>query len=64
MRGAWARYRTPVDYGILPLGLPKVAALVDTGLPTRLYYTGFRNNAFDTLVQQPDLHGRLLTYCE
>ena len=62
VREAWARYRTPVDYGILPLGLPKVAALMDAGLPTRLYYTGFRNNAFDTHVQQPDLHGRLLTY--
>ena len=60
VRDAWARYRTPVDYGILPLGLPKVAALMDAGLPTRLYYTGFRNNAFDTHVQQPDLHGRLL----
>ena len=62
VRQAWARYRTPTDYGILPIGLPKVAALIDAGMPTRLYYTGFRNNAFDTHVQQPDLHGRLLTY--
>ena len=62
VREAWARYRTPTDYGIVPIGLPKVAALIDAGLPTRLYYTGFRNNAFDTHVQQPDLHGRLLTY--
>ena len=62
VREAWTRYRTPVDYGILPLGLSKVASLIDAGLPTRLYYTGFRNNAFDTHVQQPDLHARLLTY--
>ena len=62
VRQAWSRYRTPTDYGILPIGLPKVAALIDAGMPTRLYYTGFRNNAFDTHVQQPDLHARLLTY--
>ena len=62
VREAWARYRSPVDYGLIPVGLPKVAALIDAGLPTRLYYTGFRNNAFDTHVQQPDLHARLLTY--
>lgn len=62
VRDAWTRYRTPVDYGIVPIGLQKVASLIDAGLPTRLYYTGFRNNAFDTHVQQPDLHGRLLTY--
>ena len=29
---------------------------------TRLYYTSFRRNAFDTHVQQPNLHQRLLTY--
>lgn len=62
VREAWRRYRTPIDYGIAPLSLPKVASLIDAGLPTRLYYTGFRNNAFDTHVQQPDLHARLLTY--
>jgi uncharacterized protein (DUF1501 family) len=31
-------------------------------MPTRLYYTAFRHNAFDTHVHQGDLHGRLLTY--
>ena len=31
-------------------------------MPTRLYYTAYRNNAFDTHVQQSDLHQRLLTY--
>ena len=62
VREAWTRYRTPVDYGIAPMGLNKVSSLIDAGMPTRLYYTGYRNNAFDTHVQQPDLHGRLLTY--
>ncbi len=62
VREAWTRYKTPIDYGISPLSLPKVASLIDAGLPTRLYYTAFRNNAFDTHVQQPDLHYRLLTY--
>ncbi len=62
VREAWARYRSPVDYGIVPLDLPKVAALIEAGMPTRLYYTAFRHNAFDTHVHQADLHGRLLTY--
>jgi uncharacterized protein (DUF1501 family) len=55
-------YKSPVDYGINPLGLNKVAACIAAGLPTRLYYTAYRNNAFDTHVQQVDLHQRLLTY--
>ncbi len=59
---AWAKYRTPVDYGIVGLDLPKVAALIDAGMPTRLYYTAYRNNAFDTHVFQNDTHKRLLTY--
>jgi uncharacterized protein (DUF1501 family) len=42
--------------------LPKVAALIDAGLPTRLYYAAYRHNAFDTHVHQGDLHARLLTY--
>lgn len=62
VREAWAKYRTPVDYGTIAMGLNKISALIDAGMPTRLYYTGYRNNAFDTHVQQPDLHGRLLTY--
>ncbi|MCZ6887648.1 MAG: DUF1501 domain-containing protein [Gammaproteobacteria bacterium] len=59
---AWARYRSPIDYGIVPMDLPKVAACIAGGLPTRLYYVAFRNNAFDTHVQQPALHRRLLSY--
>jgi uncharacterized protein (DUF1501 family) len=62
VREACARYRTPVDYGLLPLDLQKVAALIDAGLPTRVYYVAYRNNAFDTHVHQAELHQRLLTY--
>lgn len=62
VRQAWAKYRSPVDYGITGLDLPKVVALIDAGMPTRLYYTSYRNNAFDTHVFQNDTHQRLLTY--
>jgi uncharacterized protein (DUF1501 family) len=62
VRDAWSRYKTPVDYGIVNLDLMKVAALIDAGMPTRLYYCGYRHNAFDTHVHQVDLHRRLLTY--
>ena len=62
VREAWRKYHSPVDYGIVPLDLPKVAALIDAKMPTRLYYTSYRNNAFDTHVFQADLHKRLLTY--
>lgn len=62
VREACAAYQTPVDYGITALDLNKVAALINAGMDTRLYYTSFRHNAFDTHVQQPNLHQRLLTY--
>jgi uncharacterized protein (DUF1501 family) len=62
VRDAWTKYKTPVDYGIVPVDLPKIASLIAAGLPTRLYYTSYRHNAFDTHVQQSDLHQRLLTY--
>ena len=63
VKEAWAKYKSPVDYGITGgLDLPKVAALIDAGMPARLYYTSYRNNAFDTHVFQGDLHQRLLTY--
>jgi len=62
VREAWAKYHSPVDYGITGLDLPKVAALIDAGMPARLYYTAYRNNAFDTHVFQGDVHKRLLTY--
>ena len=62
VREAWSKYHSPVDYGIVGLDLPKVVALIDAGMPTRLYYTAYRNNAFDTHVFQGDVHQRLLTY--
>ena len=62
VRDACAGYRTPVDYGLVTLDLPKVAALINAGMPTRLYYVSYRNNAFDTHVQQVDSHQRMLTY--
>ena len=62
VRQACAAYRTPVDYGLLSMDLPKVAALIAAKLPTRLYYVSYRNNAFDTHVHQLDQHQRLLTY--
>ena len=62
VQAAWAKYHSPVDYGITGLDLPKVVALIDAGMPTRLYYTSYRNNAFDTHVFQGDVHKRLLTY--
>ena len=59
---AWQGYSSPVDYGIAALDLPKVAACIDHGVPASLYYVSFRNNAFDTHVQQGPLHQRLLSY--
>ena len=62
VREACAGYRTPIDYGLVPLDLPKIAALIAADVPARLYYTSFRDNAFDTHVQQNNVHQRLLTY--
>lgn len=62
IREAWNQYQRSVDYGIAPMDLPKVAACIQARMPTPLYYVTFRNNAFDTHVQQPDLHRRLLSY--
>lgn len=62
VREAWTQYSTPVDYGIVPVDLPKIASLIAADMPTQLYYTSYRHNAFDTHVQQSNLHERLLTY--
>ena len=62
VREACASYQTPIDYGLVPLDLPKIAALIAADVPARLYYTSFRDNAFDTHVHQNNLHQRLLTY--
>src|SRR5581483_3131972 len=34
VREAWAKYRSPIDYGIVGLDLPKVVALIAAGMPT------------------------------
>ena len=65
VRDAIRAYRTPVDYGVtagLAGDLRKVAALIDAGMPTRVYYVSFQGNSFDTHVHQADLHTRLLMY--
>jgi len=62
VRAAWRSYKTPVDYGILPMDLPKIAAMINAQLPTRIYQTAYRHNAFDTHVHQAEQHQRLLTY--
>ena len=62
VRAAWSNYKTPIDYGLISVDLPKVAAMIAADLPTRLYYTAYRHNAFDTHVQQGEQHQRLLTY--
>lgn len=62
VREAWSHYKTPVDYGIIPLGLNKIASLIAADMPTRLYYTSYPHNTFDTHVHQVDAHARYLTY--
>ncbi len=62
VREACATYATPVDYGIAPSQLDKVAACIASGFKTQIYYLAFRNNAFDTHVHQTNLHQRLLMY--
>ena len=62
IRDAWANYRTPIDYGLNGMDLPKVAACIEAGLPARVYHVSYRNNAFDTHVQQVNLHRRILAY--
>ena len=64
VRQASAGYRSPVDYGAggLSGNLRRVAALINAGMPTRLFYVTYQGNSFDTHVQQADLHSRLLMY--
>ena len=62
VREAWSNYSSPVDYGVNSLDLPKVVSLIESGIPTKLYYVSYRNNAFDTHVFQNNVHRRLLTY--
>ncbi len=62
VREAWASYKTPVDYGIVPLGLNKIASLIAAACRRGCTTRPIRHNAFDTHVHQADLHARLLTY--
>lgn len=62
VRAAWDGYKTPVDYGIRSLDLPKVASMINAGMASRLFYVAYRHNAFDTHVHQNEQHGRLLSY--
>lgn len=62
VRQAWSNYSSPIDYGVNSLDLPKVVSLINAGMPTKLYYVSYRNNAFDTHVFQNNVHRRLLTY--
>ena len=62
VRKAWADYKSPVNYGNAGVGLKQVAALIEAGFPTRLYYLAYRNNSFDTHVYQVGVHERLLSY--
>ncbi len=62
IKTTWDNYKTPIDYGINPMGLNKIAAMIGAGLNSRIFHTSFRHNAFDTHVQQVNLHQRLLMY--
>jgi uncharacterized protein (DUF1501 family) len=62
VREAWNAYTTPIDYGLIPFGLERVAALVAADFPTKVYYVPYRNNAFDTHIYQSDTHARLWSY--
>jgi uncharacterized protein (DUF1501 family) len=62
VRDAWNAYQTPIDYGLVPFGLEKVAALIAADFPTKVYYVPYRNNAFDTHIYQFDTHARLWSY--
>ncbi|HJN43347.1 MAG: DUF1501 domain-containing protein [Vicinamibacterales bacterium] len=60
VREAIGSYSTPVDYGDGgdSTSLPKVAALIDGGLPTRFYYINY--GGFDHHSNQDASHARLL----
>jgi hypothetical protein len=42
VRDAWSVYSSPVDYGLVPFGLEKVAALIAAEFPTKVYYVPYR----------------------
>ena len=61
VRDACASYSTLADHDLVKLDLPRVAALIAGCLPTRLHFISYRNDAFDTHVQQVDPRQRMLT---
>jgi uncharacterized protein (DUF1501 family) len=63
VRAAWSRYRAKANPDLRLLDLDKVAALIEAGFPTQLYYVPLRNSLFDTHVNQAAPHDRQLQYC-
>lgn len=65
VRETWSNFETPTSYGVnvpIAVDLQKVVSLIDSDIPTRLYYVSYRNNAFDTHVHQGNVHKRILGY--
>ncbi len=66
VREAVASYKTPISYGseslasTLSTDLKKVAALIQAGFPTRVYYVGM--GGFDTHAGQAGTQQQLLKY--
>jgi uncharacterized protein (DUF1501 family) len=63
VRAAWSDYRRRANPDLRLLDLDKVAALIEAGFPTQLYYVPLRNSLFDTHVNQAAPHDRQLQYC-
>jgi uncharacterized protein (DUF1501 family) len=63
VRAAWTRYQRQANPDLRLLDLDKVAALIEAGFPTRLYYVPLRGSLFDTHVNQASPHDRQLEYC-
>jgi len=63
VRAAWATYPGKNNPDLRLLDLDKVAALIEAGFPTKLYYVPLRNSLFDTHVNQASPHDRQLEYC-
>jgi uncharacterized protein (DUF1501 family) len=63
VRAAWNNYKGRSNPDLRLLDLDKVAALVEAGFPTTLYYVPLRNSLFDTHVNQAAPHDRQLQYC-
>lgn len=61
-QNAWTSRRSQHDYGLFSVNLDKIASFIAAQLPTRLYYTAYPNNSFDTHVAQPAVHQRILSY--